>query len=578
MIMVSIRTICLMVLIFSTILSCGAKKGTPSSPNLSEPSMVKKEKLSIGATLKAKNHLPIEERIALYRQLKKENPTAYNFEDENELNLYGYALLQEHLNIEAIEVFKLNVEQFPNSSNVYDSLGEAYIMSGNKELSVVNYEKSLALNPENFSAIAQIDRIKYPRNTPERFVEKFTKQQYKDDLTELGKTLIMVHPNALKFIAEEDFWNLVEEKQQLITNQTTYPEFNWHCSEIIASINCSHTSMGRFFQECDMLPVALRFPLQTRWVNEQLFVTEPVNNGHAVAIKDEIVSINGKPVSALIKEVYKHISSQGFIETTKKHFFNTWSTGMIPYALGFPESYEIVVKGKEKSITLNKAETFKDQFHDPSIKQCKDRLCFEVLKENKTAIMTIASFNYYWDDLQIFIDFVDASFKEVEEKGIANLIVDLRFNGGGSSESSIHLLKYLSNKPFTYFSNAQGGEYEDVQNPFNNAFEGKCYFIIDGNGNSTTGHFMSIVKDLNLGTIVGEELGSNQLCSGGQRIFRLTNTGLGYYVANNIYETTATSLPDEQGILPDHYVTQSIEDYLNKIDVVKEYTIQLIGK
>lgn len=100
--------------------------------------------------------------------------------------------------------------------------------------------------------------------------------------------------------------------------------------------------------------------------------------------------------------------------------------------------------------------------------------------------------------------------------------------------------------------------------------------MIDGNGKSTTGHFMSLVKVLKLGTIIGEELGSNQFCSAGQKICRLSNTKLEYYVANNTHESTATSLPDEAGILPDHAVTQGIDDYLNKVDVVKAYTLKLI--
>lgn len=102
--------------------------------------------------------------------------------------------------------------------------------------------------------------------------------------------------------------------------------------------------------------------------------------------------------------------------------------------------------------------------------------------------------------------------------------------------------------------------------------------MIDGRGNSTTGHFMSIVKHFKLGTIVGEELGSNQFCSAGMTICRLTNTKLEYYVANNTHESLAVTLPDEKGILPDHFVTQTVDEYLNNVDAVKEYTLKLIKK
>ncbi|WP_431165085.1 hypothetical protein [Tenacibaculum halocynthiae] len=101
---------------------------------------------------------------------------------------------------------------------------------------------------------------------------------------------------------------------------------------------------------------------------------------------------------------------------------------------------------------------------------------------------------------------------------------------------------------------------------------------MDGNGGSTTGHFMSLVKHLKLATLIGEELGSNQFCTGGQKRLRLPNTGVIYNVARNTYITTATSFPIDRGIMPDYEVTQSIDDYLNNIDTVMEYTLSLLRK
>jgi hypothetical protein len=61
----------------------------------------------------------------------------------------GYNLLNQFKIAEAIAVFKLNTELYPDSSNVWDSLGEGYIYADNKELAVQSYKKSLELNPEN---------------------------------------------------------------------------------------------------------------------------------------------------------------------------------------------------------------------------------------------------------------------------------------------------------------------------------------------------------------------------------------------------------------------------------------------
>ncbi len=72
---------------------------------------------------------------------------------EMEMNMIGYRLLGLEKVKEAIEVFKLNVTSFPESGNVYDSLGEAYLKDGNKELAIKNYKKSVAIDPSNTNAI-----------------------------------------------------------------------------------------------------------------------------------------------------------------------------------------------------------------------------------------------------------------------------------------------------------------------------------------------------------------------------------------------------------------------------------------
>jgi len=80
--------------------------------------------------------------------------------DEASINAVGYYLMNLEKIHEAIEVFKLNVEVFPQSSNVYDSLGEAYMKSGEKQNAIINYKKSLELNPDNNNAKEMLKKLK----------------------------------------------------------------------------------------------------------------------------------------------------------------------------------------------------------------------------------------------------------------------------------------------------------------------------------------------------------------------------------------------------------------------------------
>ncbi|MFS4446454.1 amidohydrolase family protein [Maribacter sp. 2307UL18-2] len=79
--------------------------------------------------------------------------------DENEINSVGYLLLRLDKPLEAIAFFELNVKLFPESWNVYDSLGEGYMSVGQKKSAIKNYRKSIALNPENNYGKAQLKKL-----------------------------------------------------------------------------------------------------------------------------------------------------------------------------------------------------------------------------------------------------------------------------------------------------------------------------------------------------------------------------------------------------------------------------------
>jgi len=93
----------------------------------------------------------VKEAVARYRELRRDAPDKYDF-GVLQLNSMGYELLRNGDTKSAVEIFRLNVEQFPMDANVYDSLGEAYLKQGDKALAVENYKKSLDLNPQNENA------------------------------------------------------------------------------------------------------------------------------------------------------------------------------------------------------------------------------------------------------------------------------------------------------------------------------------------------------------------------------------------------------------------------------------------
>lgn len=99
-----------------------------------------------------------------YADLKKKyyGRGSYDF-GEGSLNAFGYQVLEKDA-VGAIQVFKLNVEAFPQSANVWDSLAEAYVKAGDLKNAKEDYEKSLTLDPTNENARAALKKIGSPDN------------------------------------------------------------------------------------------------------------------------------------------------------------------------------------------------------------------------------------------------------------------------------------------------------------------------------------------------------------------------------------------------------------------------------
>lgn len=83
-----------------------------------------------------------------FLEIKKRDSTSA-FIDEYRFNRLGYDFLREKDYTNAIEVFKMNVVLFPDSDNVYDSLADAYLRSGDSLQAFMNYSRSYELNTGN---------------------------------------------------------------------------------------------------------------------------------------------------------------------------------------------------------------------------------------------------------------------------------------------------------------------------------------------------------------------------------------------------------------------------------------------
>ena len=93
-----------------------------------------------------------------YRKLKETHTEQYDF-TENEINAMGYYYLSLNQIDAALALFEINVMEYPASSNVYDSYGEALMKKGEEKAAIENYRKSLELNPGNTNAVDMLAKM-----------------------------------------------------------------------------------------------------------------------------------------------------------------------------------------------------------------------------------------------------------------------------------------------------------------------------------------------------------------------------------------------------------------------------------
>lgn len=130
---------------------------TIASALFNKPYALPKPSLA-AAMLESIKKTGIKSSLELYEANKKNKSHYIN---EGEINGAGYYLLKDLKAFDdAIAIFKLNIELFPSSANVYDSLGEAYMDKGDKANAILFYQKSLQLDPGNDNAKQRIEKLR----------------------------------------------------------------------------------------------------------------------------------------------------------------------------------------------------------------------------------------------------------------------------------------------------------------------------------------------------------------------------------------------------------------------------------
>ncbi len=598
--------------------------------------------------------------------VKKAYPglTQYN---EATINYLGYRLVKQNRLDEAVEIFRFNLKTHPESWNAYDSLAEAYMIKGESDLAVLNYEKSLELNPGNANGKRMLEKLKNPllaeltgdyefyfkekyillevyieegklmgveppddpiemmpldpaklkfkaeeeehdyyitfmknedgniskirwvdgdltiyavRIEDRNFKTVFPVEELQEDFRQARRALEEKHAALYEYTDKKTFDELFDKQYGLITRPMNLREFFRILTPVTARIGCAHTNVWMPSAYWNSDPHKL-FPLRIRLIEGKAVVTGDYDVESSVPLGSIILDINGVPVADIIEEMKQNYSADAFNENFILSQIERRFSMIYARRFGFPETFRTsyIPPGEERGITDDlkpagiqavRAVVFANHHHP--------ELEFELHEDKNTAVMTIKTFIYY-DRVPMFKEYLERSFREIREKEIKNLILDIRGNDGGDPFCAAPLLSYLEREPVPYFAEPYG-KYSSLADPITlaeNHFTGNLYILIDGRCNSTSGHFCSLLKYHKLGKFVGSEGGASYKCNAGQDMHMdLKNTRIMLYIGKKTYAAAVEGIDKRRGVSPDYPVTQTYSDLLEGKDTVFQHALALI--
>lgn len=426
--------------------------------------------------------------------------------------------------------------------------------------------------------------------------EILSPEEMKEDLEQLKKDLKEVHPKTRDGLGEQ-LEIAFDKANELIKDPLTISEFTIITSEIAAVLEDAHTSVVGFYMANPLLPISIKV------IGDEFYILE----GNNLELGDKLISLGGIPIEEIYETSKKRIPSENTYWANQqfKNYAIFKSTLMQMDGKINDGEIEVVVDRKGQRISTNL------KYGDIQFSQINTEEENKRYKTYPQGNGYNAQFSYYIDednDLAHFVlkscenspdyrKFLEIMFQDIERYDIGNVVVDLRGNTGGNSSVVDEFLKYVDIEEYVSFggyrriskaaSEQRGyimkkGEFSSKPGIKKNKkmekhlFKGDIYALID-NGTFSSGNWFGIIlKDSNIGTIVGEPSGNAPSSYGDILSFQLNNSKLLYYISYTQWIRPDKDTRYQDALYPDYEIKYTIEDYINNRDLAMEKTIELI--
>jgi len=443
-------------------------------------------------------------------------------------------------------------------------------------------------------------------------------EQAQNDFELAIASLKNVHPSLNAYLSIEHFDNLVDSVRNELNSNIKESELHIILRKIISQLGCGHTLARPSENWYASLKNPSIFPLSVYMVDDRIFVKENHQDDTLLIRGMEIVSIEGKTVGDVLDDMrsiqQRDGISKSFVNNKVEQLFRSYYL----FLYGMKETYQMeyldldgvlkkaVLKGGS-SKTKKKKTRVEDQQKD-EIETSSAR--FYVLKDDpERAVLDIDAFQQ-----KKYKKFYKTVFKEIENKGIKNLVLDLRNNGGGYFPNGNRLLKYLVDEEFKMYFNRPKTKItkskhlkmsffskmtrflfnlmpdKDKKDPKRNYalkvkpkkknhFEGKIYVLINGASFSLSSYTASMLNKHTDAVFIGEECGGGENGSNAILDYSLTlpESGIRINIPYYYLDHKVTSKEEGRGVKPDHDVQYLLNDRLAENDKEREKVQALLS-